>query len=144
MRGRRKKQSRPGSNPMGRPTKINDELIKILESCFSDGLHIKTACGIARITEQTFHNWCAKFPTFLAKMTYARAVAILQLNREVKKTDPKFVMKNLEPHLYRDRIETEISGRDGEPIKLIVKDYRAPEEDDNGKTETPPETEPET
>jgi len=106
-RGIRKRKPREGSNPVGRPNKRTPEIVNILITCISKGLHVKTACGLAKIAESVFYEWLKKDVSFQSQINYARGAAVLRLHEKVEQQDPKFILKNLEPHLYRDKIEYE-------------------------------------
>lgn len=126
----------------GRPTKASPNLLAKIIECAAQGLPPKIISQIARIDETTLFRWINDDPDFAAEYYFAKAVKIKQLHQRVEKEDPKFILKNSEPTLYRDRIENEISGKDGEPIQLIVRDYRVDSEegDSNGQEKIKSET----
>lgn len=118
---KRKKKNKPGA---GRPTKKTKEVIEILLDCFNRGLNVKTACHLANIDEGTFCKWKQKDQNFATQINYAKATKVKQLHARVELDDPKFILKNMEPSLYRDKIDAELTGKDGESIEMVVRDYR--------------------
>jgi hypothetical protein len=64
---------------------------------------------------------------FSTQVSFAKSGAIMRLAQKVENNDPQGpwkLLKNVAPHLYRDRIEQELTGKDGEPIKIVIEDYR--------------------
>ena len=120
--------------PVGRPTKKITTVVDIILTELEAGQHVETACHLANVSKDAFYDWCERDPDFATKVHYARSKAIARLHNLVEIDDPKFILKNLAPKLYRDRIEQEISGADGGPIKLIVEDYRDAKEETEDET----------
>lgn len=126
---RRKRAKVKTTRGVGRPTRKTNEIVEILLSCIRSGFHIETACGYAKINKQTFYNWLDKDKDFSTQVDFAKSESVMRLAQRVAEEDPWKILKNIAPRLYRDKIEQEISGKDGSPLTLVVKDYReTPEE----------------
>lgn len=108
----------------GRPTLKTDGVVEVLLQNRRLGLSPKTCCDIAKVDVTTVYKWIKDDPDFSAKWGSAGSEMIRRLHVEVAKKEPWKILKNLEPSYYRDRIENEISGPGGGPIKLIVEDLR--------------------
>lgn len=119
--------------PWGRPTKKDPEVVKIIMGALREGLHVETACELAKISKQTFYSWVKADDIFMTQVEYAKAMAIYELQKEVRKGDPWKILKNL-TNRYNDKIQQEITGGGGGAIKLIVEDYREEEEDEMDAT----------
>lgn len=112
----------------GRPTRKTPEIVDILLKCLSWGLHIQTACAYAKIDRKTFYNWLESDDDFSTQVEFAQSQAIISLAQEVRSHDPQGpwkLLKNVAPDRYKDKIEQEVTGKDGEPLKLEVYDYRS-------------------
>lgn len=108
----------------GRPTLKTESVIEILLANRRLGLSPKTCAGLARISVDSIYRWINDDVDFAAKWADASGQAVKSLHMMVAKKDPWKILKNLDSEVYKDRIEQEIAGRDGDPIKLIVEDFR--------------------
>jgi hypothetical protein len=114
------KKAGDGKGP-GRPTRKTPEIVEIILECLRAGLHVETTCGYAKIDKGSYYRWLESDKDFSTQVAFARSEAIISLSEQVKREDPKFILKNLAPKLYRDKIETEHSST--EPFKVIIEDY---------------------
>lgn len=71
-----------GSNAVGRPTKLDAEVVKKLTAAFANGFNVEQACDYADITKPTYYLWIKKYPKFSNDMGRAQR-AIGQLARKV-------------------------------------------------------------
>ena len=120
------KKKNDGHGP-GRPTKKTPEIVEILMNSIAQFGHIELACGHAQIDRQTFYNWLNSDADFSTQIEYAKTLCGMRLAQKVEKEDPQGpwkLLKNVWPKLYRDRIEQQLEGPDGEPIEIRVVDYR--------------------
>lgn len=111
----------------GRPTLKTPSIVEVLLNNRRLGLSPTTCSNIAGVDVTTVYYWIKTDPDFSAKWNNAGSEMIRRLHVDVAKKEPWKILKNLEPSYYRDRIEQEISGIDGEPLKLVIEDYRAKE-----------------
>lgn len=78
-------------NPIGRPTKMTDEVVGKLESAFKDGATITEACRIAQIDRTIYYDWLKADKTFSNKMTsaqeYPDAIAKMLIVDAIKNKD---------------------------------------------------------
>ena len=61
------------------------------------------------------------------QVDFAKSQAVMRLAAKVEHDDPAGawkLLKNVAPRLYRDKIENEVTGKDGGPVKVIIEDYR--------------------
>jgi len=114
-------------NGGGRPTKLNEEVIKILEGCFEDGLTVEIACDYAKITHQTYYNWCEQVPGFLQRMNFAKSFCARQLIKEErKKNGPSKILRAMYPKSFNERFDHHFEGG----LKIIIEDYTTKEQQD--------------
>lgn len=59
-------------NPVGRPSKKDEETVKKLEEAFKDGANITEACRVAQITRETYYTWLEEDNEFSDKMSNAQ------------------------------------------------------------------------
>ena len=59
-------------NEGGRPTKLDEDTVKKLESIFKVGGTVEQACAYAGITRQSYYNYIKADEGFLTKMDNAR------------------------------------------------------------------------
>ena len=58
---------------VGRPTVLNDAIMKILMDSLQRGCTIKQACALAKIEERNYYNWVENVPNFFSQMEYAKS-----------------------------------------------------------------------
>ena len=58
---------------VGRPTVLNDSIMKILIDSLQRGCTIKQACALAKIEERNYYNWVENVPNFFRQMEYAKS-----------------------------------------------------------------------
>lgn len=123
---------------MARPKgthKRSKEMVDLILKGLRDGYHVETVCGFVGIDKGTFYNWVKEDKIFSTQVVTAKNEAIMSLATEVRKKDPQGawkILKNLASHLYRDRIETEVTGKDGAPLTIIVKNYEDKKDEPTG------------
>lgn len=119
----------------GRPSKADDECMKKILDGIKAGLSYEGACGLARVSYNTFNRWrqwgekgtSEKFRKFCEELSYAEAVAEAEQLKKIKDDpDTKYACWILErrfPERWgrRDQLKQEISGPNNEPIKQEVK-----------------------
>lgn len=67
----------------GRPSKLTARTIKKLEESFQIGATIAEACSVAKITPQTYNNWCNSDESFLLRMQQAQSYADLFAKKNI-------------------------------------------------------------
>lgn len=104
--------------------KKTPERVRCLEKEFSDGQFVETACAIAEISKDTYYRWYSQDYDFRTRMNKALYTWLKKKHNKLAKTDLWKVVRSRFPHLYKDKVEQEITGQDGGPIKLIIDDLR--------------------
>ncbi len=121
---------------MGRKTKLNDARVKKVVDGISAGLPYDTACALAGITYQTFLNWMrageaaesGKFFEFFEEVKKAEAIAEAVHIKNIKKAGndgiwqaDAWMLERRHPEKWgrREQIKQEISGPEGEPLKVV-------------------------
>lgn len=78
-------------NPIGRPTKMTDEVVNKLENAFKDGANVTEACRIAEISTRSYYEWLNTNEDFSHKMTnaqeYPDVIAKMVLVKAIKSDD---------------------------------------------------------
>jgi hypothetical protein len=119
-------------HPGGRPSKATPETMEKVLDGIKAGLSYEGACGLARISWNTFNNWkkkgetatSGKFFQFLRELEYAEAIAEAELLKRIKKDpDTKYACWLLErrhPNRWgkTDKVKQELTGKDGGTIIL--------------------------
>lgn len=71
-------QNKPKS---GRPTKLNEKTVSLLETHLQFGHSVAEACYAAKISRETFYKWYRESPTFSDRMRQAR-FQLIQLAKQ--------------------------------------------------------------
>lgn len=108
------------SNPIGRPNKIDDMVLKKLEEVFAIGGTDKEACFYADISHQTLYNYQQEHPEFVERKEALKERPILKARKEVVngiEGNPEFALKYLERKKKAEfSLRTEHTGEDGAPL----------------------------
>jgi len=122
---KQKKQSRTG--------KLTPELQTKICALIAAGATYELACGKCRIDRKTYYNWrqLGKDNPESIYGALARAAGFEEVDAEalMLKTllnhkdwhSTAWIMKNRWPQKYRDKVEQEVSGPNGEPISMSMK-----------------------
>lgn len=124
----KKNKSTQRDKNMGAPTKKTEERVRVLEELMGEGQFVETACALAEISKDTYYRWYNDDFTFRTRMNRALYGWLRGKHNKLSEDDLWKVIKNRFNHLYRDKIEQELSGQGGGPIKLIVEDQRCDNE----------------
>ncbi|OQA52209.1 MAG: hypothetical protein BWY45_03215 [Euryarchaeota archaeon ADurb.Bin294] len=121
-------------NVGGRPRKDSDETMKKVLDGIKAGLSYQGACGLARVSFNTFNRWrqegekasSGKFWEFLKELSYAEAVAEAEQLKKIKNDpDTKYacwILERRHPDRWgrKDQLKQEITGDSGGPIKFVT------------------------
>ena len=122
---KQKKQSRTG--------KLTPELQTKICALIAAGATYELACGKCRIDRKTYYNWrqLGKENPGSIYGALVRATEFAEVDSEalMLKTllnhkdwhSTAWIMKNRWPQKYRDKVEQEVSGPNGEPISMSMK-----------------------
>lgn len=113
----------------GRPSKYNEERIKILLECLEEAMPIEIACRYAKITPPTFHNWMNSQENFFMQVEYARSRAERLLIKETREQNGSWkILKNIDPQNFKDDPVVVFNFEAKETIKLangkVIEDER--------------------
>ncbi len=114
----------------GRPDS-EEKMYKVLDG-IKAGMSYEGACGVARVTYNTFLNWrkrgevetAGKYFKFFQELQHAEAIAEAEQLKKIKKDpDTKYACWILErrfPERWgrRDQLKQEISGPEGAPLQV--------------------------
>jgi len=114
----------------GRPDS-ETQMYKVLDG-IKAGMSYEGACGVARVTYNTFRNWRdigetateGKYFKFFQELGHAEAIAEAEMLKKLKEDpDTKWVAWRLERRFpdrwgKREQIKQEISGPEGGPIEI--------------------------
>lgn len=121
-------------NKGGRPRKDTKEIMDKVLKGIKAGLSYEGACGLARISFNTFNRWrlegekaeSGKYWEFLKELRNAEAIAEAeQLKRIKNDPDTKYACWILERRFpdrwgKKEQIKQEITGESGGPIKFVT------------------------
>ena len=116
----------------GNPGK-EDAVYRVLDG-IKAGMSYEGACGVARVTYNTFLNWrkrgevetSGKYFKFFQELQYAEAIAEAEMLKKLKEDpDTKWVAWRLERRFpdrwgKKEQIKQEITGESGGPIKFVT------------------------
>ena len=116
----------------GRPAS-EDAVYRVLEG-IKAGMSYEGACGVARVTYNTFLNWrkrgevetSGKYFKFFQELRYAEAIAEAEMLKKLKEDpDTKWVAWRLERRFpdrwgKKEQVKQEITGKDGGPVESVV------------------------
>lgn len=109
-----------GKFDTGRPTKIDEEVLKKLHQAFSIGCSDEEACSYANISHQTLYNYQKVNKEFVEYKEQLKKNPILKAKYVVVKAiekDPKIALDYLKCKLKDEfNTRTEITGVDGAPL----------------------------
>lgn len=122
-------------HPGGRPRKDTDDIMKKVLDGIKAGLSYQGACGLARISFNTFNRWrlegekaeSGKYWEFLKELSYAEAVAEAEQLKKIKNDpDTKYacwILERRHPDRWgkKEQVKQEISGPEGQPIQTETK-----------------------
>lgn len=110
--------------PAGRPTDYKDSFPEAVEAAMTEGFSKMAAAGRIGVCYQTLKNWMEIHPEFLAAVKRGEAKRAEKLERDLldAETGPKvtsriFALKNAAPDEWRDKVVSEIVGKDEGPIQ---------------------------
>lgn len=103
----------------GRPTKYDEAYCEQLEAFCAEGLSITAFAGEIGVSRATITNWADEHPEFLAAVERAKAKRALAWERMLISTvwtgkggtSAIFGVKNTAPDDWKDKTETEHSGK---------------------------------
>ena len=124
---------------MGRPSKLGDLDLEVIELLASKGLTDKEFAKVSGVSEQTFNTWKKKHTEFLESLKDGKAYADGKVQDSLYKracgwTDTEgkeyppdttsmiYWLKNRKPKEWRDKTEVEVSADD--TLSLLLKSAR--------------------
>lgn len=109
---------------MGRPPKVTEDIVGILEQAFKDGANISQACILAKISRDSYYYNLENNPGFSDRMHAAQEwisiIARRNLAQQIAKGNPVVSLTWLE---RKDKKEfaprQELSGPEGQPLGYV-------------------------
>lgn len=90
----------------GRPTEKTETVCRVIVDAVRDGVTFRYACELASIHPATGYRWLMMDSDFAIEVSAARAQCIRRLAGKVEDKDPKFLLKVMGRHDYREEIHT--------------------------------------
>src|SRR6185437_8049191 len=115
--------------PAGRPSSYKPAYCNELIECLGEGYTIKGFAGSIGVGRQTVFDWLSKHKEFAEAYEIAQAKSVFYWETEFKsfaktgKGSPAafiFALKNRAPEEWREKIEHEVTGKDGGSIAHSV------------------------
>ena len=114
---------------MARPTEYNSDYCERVIALGNEGASVAEMAHEIGATKQTLHNWAAAYPEFLDAFTRARLASQVWWERKgragMEKSSSEFQasiwsrsMAARFPEDWREVKGTELTGKDGGPVKL--------------------------
>ena len=113
--------------PTGRPTKYDPKYCKQVVEVLKDGYSIAGFAAEIGVSVQTIYNWMQEYPAFFDAVKDGQTAAARWWEERIRQiaaggdgnaTAAIFGLKNRLPSEWRDKTETEITGKDGGPVVL--------------------------
>lgn len=116
-----KKKKRGG----GRPPSITARQLEQLCEALEEAMPLSYASDLVGLPRQTVYDTYKRDPNFRAKIEIAKAVAIRGLVKLTAKQQGGWkLLKNLGREEFKETMEHELTGKDGSPLTLVIKDFR--------------------
>jgi len=117
-----KKKPKSEHSPVGRPTLMTDSTIAKLKEGFAQGFSVRNACIWADIGQDTYYDYCKKFPEFSdqCKTLQQKPLikSILVINKALNEGDVSTAKWYAERKAKDEfSLRNELTGENGEPIK---------------------------
>ena len=113
--------------PAGRPTAYKEEYGPIVEDFMAAGYSKMVAAGNIGVCYNTLKAWMVDHPEFLTAVKRGEAKRAAKLEQDLleAETGPKvtsriFALKNAAPDEWRDKVVSEVVGKDDGPVKHEV------------------------
>lgn len=120
----RKTAAKKPTKKVGRPSVMNETVVKKILEVLKDGGSVEKACMEAKITKQTFYNHCNDNPEFLDEVEYAKnwvnEIARGQIIKSIiewNTQDAKWWLERRDKENFSTR--SELTGKDGENITAV-------------------------
>lgn len=111
--------------PAGRPTEFKPEFAEAIIDKMSAGFSLTAAAASLGFHRQRAYEWAGKNPEFADAIKLAQACRTLKLEGDLLEapdgptvTSRIFALKNSAPDEWRDKIDHEMTGKDGGAIKV--------------------------
>ena len=117
---------------VGRPTKLNDDLVVKLESIFKIGGTVEEACSYALINKTTYYRWLEENKDFATKMNSAQHYADIVaknvvVDAMIKDKDLSTAKWWLEKRQFRKNKQTNVQVNVLNKLDSYKKDYNLDE-----------------
>ena len=117
---------------VGRPTKLNDDLVVKLESIFKIGGTVEEACSYALINKTTYYRWLEENKDFATKMNSAQHYADIVaknvvVDSMIKDKDLSTAKWWLEKRQFRENNQTNVQVNVLNKLDSYKKDYNLDE-----------------
>lgn len=110
---------------VGRPHKIDARKLKELCQALEQALTLKYACDIVGLPRQTVYDSIKRDDHIRTQIELAKAKAIHGLVKLSAKQGKSWnILKNLSDGDYTDVDKLELTGNNGGPLTLVVREYK--------------------
>lgn len=118
-------EEKKNKKPVGRPTKLTEEIVRKLEYAFQKDFNVTEACEYAGISRETYYEWQEKKKGFSDKMQFAKSnlkrKAKVNLADKIESGDidtTKWYLERRAREEYSLKQNLELSGLEAEKSKL--------------------------
>lgn len=91
----------------GRPSKKTPDRVSILLDALENFMPFDKACDYAQVHRSKVYEWLQKDPELATRVRYAKSKAEIQVVKTVVEKDPKFWLKNMDPHNFKDEVHVQ-------------------------------------
>jgi hypothetical protein len=102
------------AKPLGRPTKFNDAVARIILEQLKDVPIEKFACSIAKIHPDTLENWKEANPIFSLEVESAKAIGQRKSIQKLDDKDPHKILLASDYNTWKQRTENQ------QDIKVLI------------------------
>lgn len=112
------------STRTGRPLEFKDSFSEEIINLMASGLSLTAAAASLGFHRDTIYDWAKKNPIFSDALKLARGKRVLHLEKELldaaegpRVTARIFALKNADPTEWREKVDHEMTGKDGGAIQ---------------------------
>jgi len=108
----------------GRPPSITARQLEDLCEALEEAMPLSFACDLVGLPRQTVYDTMKRDAGFRTKIELSKAKAIRGLVKLTAKQQGGWkLLKNLGKEEFKEVLEHEVSGKDGEAFQIVIKDY---------------------
>lgn len=102
------------ANPVGRPTKKTDAVVRVILEQLKDIPIEKYACNIAKVSHDAFEEWKRRDPGFALEVDSAKAIGQRKSIQKLDDKDPHKILLASDYNTWKNRTENQVD------VKVLI------------------------